>query len=66
MRAGVVFVAGDLESDAELIERIITVMEGARVGACRSRPAQDPPIRFGTIDLSGRRQADPDADEAPE
>lgn len=47
------YVAGDLESDAELIENVVMVMEAARLGACRSRGEDEPPIRLGSIELRG-------------
>lgn len=47
------YVAGDLESNAELIENVVMVMEAARLGACRSRGEEDPPIRLGSIELKG-------------
>ncbi len=47
------YVAGDLESDAELIENVLMVMEAARLGACRSRGEDEPPIRLGSIELRG-------------
>lgn len=46
-------VAGDLESDAKLIQNVVVVMEAARLGACLSRPKGDPPIRLGSIELRG-------------
>lgn len=47
------YVAGDLESNAELIENVVMVMEAARLGACRSRGENEPPIRLGSIELKG-------------
>ncbi len=63
------YVAGDLDSNAELIENVVMVMEAARLGACRSRGEEEPPIRLGSIELKGpsvkAEPADPPSAERP-
>lgn len=48
------FVAGDLERDAEIIESLIAVLEAARVARCPSQNGDPRPVRFGTIEFLGR------------
>lgn len=48
------FVAGDLDSDAELIQNVATVMQAAKLGSCSSRPEGAEPVQLGAIRLRGR------------
>lgn len=59
------FIAGDLERDAELIERILTILEGARVAACPSQHPDQLPLRLGEITFDGPSRMAPTGPEAP-